>query len=462
MAAVQSISKKKLFSFFLAIIMFMLIFISRPFGLSSNQSLLFGAVVMTIVFWATSCIKRLYACIFLLLFAVCFSGISPLKIFAFPLSSNFYLILASFLLSECINKSNLTSRIANSLLRFCKKPIHFLMTAFLLNIILLFLMPQPFPRVIILSAVFTKYLQDRQFPFATIQVIIFAVFIATMPCSMIILNGDIILNYAALSFSSISVSWIQWALYMAVPSFVTAVLMCALFLLVFKREIFLSSASYNVIESPSQKTPFTRDELLSGIILSLVIASWVTESLHGISPTVTALVGVAFMFCLRLLSFSDLKSINVEIMFFMTAAFSIGAILVGNGTGMKILDVISHFITTDYLGANGYNLLAVALLMIVFHLLLGSVTATLSIILPCILLPGTPFPVAFSVGMTAYIAGTLYALLPFHHATLIFGLGLKPGYAPSKVTRYGLAMTFLIFPVIAGIYIPWWRFTGLF
>ncbi len=460
----KGISKRNLLFVLCGGVLFLLIVLLRPFDLSFAQALSIAAVVVALLFWATECIKSIYTSILLLLFFLIFSGIAPAKILNFPLSPNFYLVIASFLLSEGVSKSLLSNRIANFLLSYCKKPLHFVLTAFLLNFILLFLMPHPYARVIMLGSLFTAYLREKVLPDGTKRVIIFSVFVFATCCSMCFLNGDVLFNNTLMSLASANLTWGEWAKFMFVPSFLTSVVVFLVFPAAFRKELFLKPEEYDLHPSKKisgERHPFSRAEILSGGILFFVIAGWISQPLHHVPPAIIGAIGVILMILLKLLSFHDFRCINISIMVFVTAAFSIGAVLTGNGAGVKIFEFLSRYVSTDFLGNGGYNLLIVCLITMAFHMLLGSSLTTVSVVIPCMLSGGSSLSLSLLISFTAYATCMPHYILPFHHSTIMLGMGTGAGYKTSEVARYGLFMTFLILPIFACFYIPWWKFVGL-
>src|SRR5690554_3919679 len=104
----------------------------QPLGMSLNQSIILGTLILVLIWWTTGIVNRTYASIFLLLVFSIF-GSTPLKeIFKFPLSSNFYMIALSFLLSQGIVNSNVANRLSNFILnKYGNTPYKLIFMSFL-------------------------------------------------------------------------------------------------------------------------------------------------------------------------------------------------------------------------------------------------------------------------------------------------------------------------------------------
>ena len=106
------------------------------------------------------------------------------------------------------------------------------------------------------------------------------------------------------------------------------------------------------------------------------------------------------------------------------------------------------------------QLLVIIVITMCMHLVLGSNTTTLSVVLPALMaICGSVMPVQ-EVFFIAYISLTAHFLLPFHAVSLMIGVG--NGYFPSSyATKFGLPMMILIIVGIFLIFLPYWNIVGL-
>lgn len=128
----------------------------------------------------------------------------------FPLSDNLILVVASYLLSQGIINSKVADKFADYVLRkYCNTSVKLVVMSFILGTVLIFVIPQPFPRVIILSSIYLNFLR----------------------------NSDVIINNAVQGFGYISLTFTEWSTRMTLPSIVTTVIVMLTFIFVFKKNL---------------------------------------------------------------------------------------------------------------------------------------------------------------------------------------------------------------------------------
>lgn len=427
-----------------------------PFNLSLMQGGILAAVVLAATWWATGIVNKNAASIILLAVFILFSD-APLKtVLKFPLSVNFYLIIFAFLISEGITKSQLTKRISKSLLaKFGHTPARLVLLSFVLGIILIFFIPQPFPRVILVSSLYVQFLKDQEVTGPAVPAFLFSIYIASTCTTMMFLTGDVLLNYIALQMGEVSISWIQWAIYMTLPSTIISLIMYVIYMTVFKKD--LSYVSFKANYKNQTQEPLSRDEKRAFIILIFVLVLWMTEPLHRINPAWVGFAGAAAMYLSGLIEVKDIKKINLSLLIFLTAAFSIGGVMNQSGVAEKIFSRMVVFLPEP--GSLLYITFLIGIVM-VLHLFLGSSVTTISVALPGLIgiSKGMLNPVIIT--LIVYTAVSIHYLLPFHHVTILIGAG-ENHYSNSHVIRYGAVLTILVFLAVLFIEIPWWRLMGL-
>lgn len=429
----------------------------NPLGLEFNQQIVFGSLLLTVLSWAFQAISQSVAAIFLLAVFSIF-GMTPLQqVFKFPLSDNFITIAMSFLMSQAIVNSGIAARLADTLLaRFVKKPMDLMWVGIAANFLLMFLIPQPFSRTILLAAIFVEYIRRHQLPRATSEIIMLNLFVTAVTTLMMFLTADVILNKFAVEMSGTDISWFEWAKWMAVPSFVTTLIMSGL-LIVMNRKVFEVA-----LGRPSAKTgedmdpehivshsPLRRSEK---IVLALVLATvglWMTESLHGISSAWVAVACVAGLALFTgTLKLKDLKSLNFPLMLFLTAAFSIGSVMQASGISAAMFSVFRM----DTLVGTSWLEPAIIGLNAVIHQLVGSTVTSLSITVPGLraIVGEALNPIA--IMFMSYVTVNLHFFLPFQQIVLLIGI---EHYNTRHILKIGVVMTFLTPIIVLLLYRPW-------
>jgi len=350
----------------------------------------------------------------------------------------------------------LAERISYYLLgRLGYTPYRMVLVSFLLGAVLVFFIPQPFPRVIIMSGIYIQFLKGQRVDNRGYCTLLFSIYAASTVTSMMFLNGDVLLNYSVLQIGGINLSWMKWALYMTVPSLIIGLLMYLLFLLIFRKD--LRSMTFRPINNQGMDKSLSFQEKRALAILISILALWMTEPLHSVNAAWISAAGAMAMYFTGLVEGKDLKKVNINLLLFLTAAFSIGGVLNSTGTAQLIFSDLLRIIP-DSSSAAYY--LSITCIIMSLHMFLGSAITTLSVGLPGLLSasPGGLNPIVIT--LILYTAVSNHYLLPFHHATIMIGAG-ENHYSNYHVIKYGAGMTALVLMSVLLIQLPWWRFLGL-
>ncbi|WP_156782361.1 SLC13 family permease [Geosporobacter ferrireducens] len=432
-----------------------LIVLVRPLEMSIRQSLLLACLLLTITWWTTNVIKKNYASLFLLgTFLI--EGSSTLRtIFRFPLSSNFFVIACSFLLSQGIVNSNVANRISKKILnRYGRTPYQLIALSFILSFIINFLIPQPFSRVILIAGIYTQFLSQMNISSRTKEILLYSIFVASTSTSMLFINGDIVLNNSALEFGRISIGWIEWAVNMGLPSLLTTLIMGISFCIVFRRD--LKESLFIEPEGGWEGTKPSDKEKIATLIMVVVVLLWATETYHHINSAVVAIIGTLAMFVCGILGWKDVKRVNIDLLLFLTVAYAIGSVLNESGIAHIIYGNLVNIFPKEY---SPLYMLIIILTVMGLHMVLGSSITTLSVAVPGLIELTKGKMEAVPLVLLAYIIVNIHYLLPFHHVTIMIGAGEY--YTTKTVFRYGLVQTMIVLMVAFMIYIPWWRLIGI-
>jgi len=506
----------------------------HPFATSTKQAFVLGSLFTVVLWWATGWVKRDHASLALIaVFLLC--GDTPAKaVLNFPLSGNIVMIAAAYLLSEGIVKSGAADAFSEYILgRYCKTYAHMVAASFVLCALLIFAIPQPFPRVVLLSAIYTNYLKQHRISGEKRSAVLFSIFVAATVTSLLFLNGDIVANYAALEFAGVSLSFAAWAKYMAVPTLGASLLTLLAYVGVFRKELagaleddeagathvpdiseaaaayvpdsngtgaihmpdFIDAGATRVQDSSDAGAAYVLDSSdgeaahwpasngiggpcapLAGSSMEhckpkldkkgkralfatgTVVLLWLSEPVHGYNAAAVAAAGVGLMFALRLLGLKDVRVISGSLLLFLTAQFAIGRVLVASGIAEQMRGALSAVLPDV---ACVWFLPAVALLVMLVHMLLGGVITTLSFSIPMLLVIADGVYAPEFVALFVLASAGYHFLLPFHHVTVMIGFG--SGYYENRhVLRFGTVISVVVFASLFLLYIPWWKLTGLF
>ena len=451
----RKINTKKLVCFFLTLPLPLLLFLLRPLGMTVQQSGVLAALVLVILWWVTGAVEKTIASVLLLLVFLLLSGAPPRTVFTFPLSENFLMIVFSFLFSQGVANSGLVGKLVEPpLSRFARTPLRLLLFMILAAAIMIFIIPQPFSRIILLSLIFQNYFDRLGLEPPLRSALLFGLYFFSILVNMTTLQGDIILNEALLTMGGVTISGGEWVRYMALPTLVYLILAAALYCLVFRKLL----KSYRPAP-PDEGKPaaLTGKEKRNLVFLAAVVLLWATESVHGISGTLVVTISTALMFPLGLLRLPDLKSVNIKLLVFLTAAFAIGGSLKACGVADKVFSLLLPLFPTSF--GPGYALVVLAVSMLL-HTLLGSNITTMSVVVPGLMTIGAGVAPEGALLFLIYIAVCGQFLLPFHHVILLLGEG-KGCYSVKELLRVGIPNTLLTILCALFLYLPWWNLLGL-
>jgi sodium-dependent dicarboxylate transporter 2/3/5 len=428
----------------------LIIAILRPFGLELYQSILLAVLLLCIAWWSIGCFKRWIVSLLLLAVFTLF-GRTPLKqVYMFPLSDNFLTILFSFFFCRGVMSSGVISKLMSPLLkRFISGWFSYAVFILVCNLICMYLIPQPFARVMILAAIFKGYLDNVSQDRDTDRILMFAVYAVSIASNMMLLQGDIIVNYSAMTMAGLETDAWLWIKSMALPSFVLTVIIITAMRLVFKKE--LRGFSLKKERAPLER--LTRRDIGMLTIIGVTVLLCATEAFHGLQAGWIMAAASVVMLIFRYISWRDWKCVNYDLLLFLTAAFSIGVVMKQTGIANAIFTRLSAILPS---AMNIACLLLILLVSVIVHMLLGSSVTSLSVLIAGLasVFTGSLLPIV----LTVYIACYSHYILPFHNVMLLVGDGQ---FTKSYVMRMGCLLTAVIPAAVVCLYIPWWMITGV-
>jgi di/tricarboxylate transporter len=434
----------------------LLIILIKPLGMDLNQSILIAGFTLTIIWWTSGIVDKTYASIFLLVIFVIFGQTPIKKVFHFPLSETFITLIFSFLFSQGISNSKLADKLLQPVLfKYAKSLPKLLISIFIIQIAMIFIIPQPFSRVIIISIILTEFFNKIDLEDRTKEVLLFWLYASSVHVNMFMIRGDIILNNALMTIASYPLDEFTWMQYMLVPSFIFYLLVIGGFLLVFKKDLKKYNVKTDIREIVPEKLD-KKEKLQLFIIISIVVA-WAAESVHGISGTAIVVTGTIIMFLMKLLGRKDLKTVNVKLLIFLTAAFSIGNVLRTSGTSDILFSGFINMFPKEF---NIYYVFFIFLTSAGLHMVFGSNMTTLSVVIPGLLTIGSGLVKTEIMMFIIYFSVCSHYVLPFHNVIMMIGDGNRH-YRGETMLKFAPALTGVVTISILFIYMNWWRVAGL-
>lgn len=419
--------------------------------------------LFAVVWWAAGVTAPVWTTMTLLLGYVALGVAGPETVFGFLATPLFWLMWSAFLLVAAMTQSGLASRIAGGLLRRWRGGYTGLvLLAYSASLLLSPLVPIPFPRSLLVMVVFDAVLQRAGATPRQRAAVGFAVFTSATATSGALLTGDAVLNGAALQIAGARLTWLQWALHMAVPSLLMAGMMLLTHLALFRPTERISPAP--ALRSKGEKTPMSPAEWRTLLAIGIALLLWATDAFHEIHP---AWAGLAAVLALALpvggqpvLTVDDLvQRANWPILLYVTGAASIGAVAAQTGLALYLGGRLLPAAIPQHPMLMGLLLGGVTM---VGHLFLGSSLSTMAVILPVLATYAKAggWPVE-AVALTVYSAVAMHYVLPFQAVPVLVGAGEAGGYGHRETLRFALPLTLLALLLVGVIQPLWWQWTGL-
>ncbi len=432
----------------------LIILLASPFGMTFNQSIILASLLFVLTTWVNGAMPRYLSSILLLTSFLLFSGAPAKKLLYFALSDSFYIIIFSFLLSEGIVKSGLIDKILKPYIgRFARTPIKLLLIVPILAFIMIYLIPQPFSRLLIHAMIIREYLEGIDSKPKLKELLLFLVFLISLIVDSLVLKGDLIINIGFINSSGLHFTDWVWSKYLTIPGL--GMLLLTLITIV----ILHGKTLAEYIPPPKQKPTLnlSSEEKINFAIIGVTVLLWATENTHPIPGLAIIVMGTIFMFIRGVLSFKDLKIIEWPLMIFLIATFSIGAAMTGSGVAEILFGRLSTLFPQEF---SVGMIMAIILGSMAVHMVLGSVVTSMSVAIPGMIIATSGALNEVALSLIIFVSIFPHFILPFHNVQLVVGEGY--GFFNSKtVTQFGILMTVITIISIFLFYIPWWKLIGI-
>ena len=401
-------------------------------GLMPDGKKCLAMSLCAVCWWATGAMHPGYTALALLAGYTLFldSELVPAAtVFGLWTTPTMYLVVGGFLIAKAVEASGLGRRAALAFIsRFTRSYGGMVFSCYLLGLLLSFVIPHPWPRSFLLLSVMSHAARSAGLSQKAAANLKLAVFVASVPASMILLTGDSTLNPLIGGFAGTTVSWLQWLVYMGPPGLLALALTGTVQLLSYRQREAFQLDLVQVRRQLADLGKLTRPEMRVIAVMAAAVLFWITDSLHGLHPGWIALIA-ALSFAVPPHALLDAKSwsgVNLGTLFFLCAALAM-------------------------------------LICMALHMALGSALAVLGIACPAIISFGTAAGIApLAAALIAYTSVSLHWLLPFHHMNLLVGCGDDGGgFEKKDVLRLGVPQTAVVAAVVL-FEVFWWDIIGIF
>ncbi|WPV52771.1 hypothetical protein [Clostridioides difficile] len=169
--------------FYMTVIVTIILYFSLNYSFNIKFSICLS--FLTILIWAVDSVEKTFVALFFVILAFIFN-IAPIKvILQFLFTENFYIIILAYIITNAVTKTGVAKIISEKLiLNTVNTPKKMILLSYILGILLIFFIPQPFPRVILVSAFYKEFLKEQQITEDSKSILLFSIFTASTFTSM--------------------------------------------------------------------------------------------------------------------------------------------------------------------------------------------------------------------------------------------------------------------------------------
>jgi anion transporter len=418
-------------------------------------------VLFAVTWWAFSVVPPAFTSLILIV-VLLLTGIGGAQqVLGFWAGPMAWLMVGAFLIARAVTESGLAKRISLVLMKdFLDSYTALVAAIYILNALLALVVPLPFPRAFLIMALVREIIERAELEEKTAAVLGFAVFAGSVPGSMMFLTGEAVLNPITASFAG-GISWLGWFTLMFVPSVAAGLLMFAAHMVVFPVQEEVAVKREYLLQELQELGRFSGEELRTLFWVGAALLFWMTDSWHGIHPgwvALAAAAGMALPWVGGVLGEQDIvEGVDWPVLLFATGALAVGT--VGTATGLAEW-LVARLVPASLPQSAVLLLFLVGVAGFVLHLFIGSVLATLSMLVPAVVAfaVGQELP-AFAPPLIIYTTAVMGFALPFHNLMILVGAGETGGFSERETLRFFPAQTLVTLLVVA-LEIAWWVVLG--
>lgn len=435
----------------------------QPAGMTLDQGMIFGIVVITLALWGTGLVPGYVASTFLFV-ALILTGLSgPQEVFSSFSSTAIWLVVAGFVIGAAITQTGLGARIGTLAGPHLSKSYAALIGGLMiLGMALGFVMPSSLGRAAVLVPVGMALADslglEQGSPGRTGVAIIIAIG-TNMPSFAILPSNipNIILSGVAEQSLGTHFSYADYLLlHYPVLGVIKSVFIVALVLYFFPARVSVASQT----AAPQAGSSRTQWALLA--ILLVTLGFWSTDQLHGINA---AWVGLAAALVLMIPQLGFLSppafktAVDFSMILFVAGALTLGTVVNSSGLG----DIVAHSVLSVLPFQEGSDFLNFMSLS-----LLGIVTSVFTTApgMPAVLAPFAPElaqTTGFSLNavLMTQVIGFSTILFPYQVGPLIVAMGLA-GESTRPLLKVTLSLFVVTFLMLLPLNYMWWKLLGQF
>ena len=254
-------------------------------------------------------------------------------------------------------------------------------------------------------------------------------------------------------------SWTRWFILMSIPFYANLVVGGTLVYLYYRAGFRLDGAADI---GPLATSPVHLPEVKAALITLGTALLWFTDFLHGLPPTVPALIALAIILTpgIGVLGWRDFeRNLGWSNFFAIATSLSLANALVASGAAAWF----SHVLVGGVEGVRGTPLLALLALAgasALVRLAVANISGYLALVIPVAMATGESLGLNPLVcGMTAVVVGDSVIYYPAQSTSSVF-IFQRANLGAFQVFRFGVVMTLVAIAVLFAIVLPYWSLVG--
>lgn len=452
----------RLFFFVLILMLVLVLLLFPPASLSAEESKTAALVVLAIGLWATGILLEHLTALLFFFFAMLFSISPPQVIFSGFATTAFWLVFSGLVIGVGITETGLGNRIAGKVVVHLNGSYFRLIGGLVvMGVLFAFLMPSPVGRVVLLIPIalrIANYFGFKRGSNGYIGVLLAVTLSTVVPAFTVLPANGVNMILAGMSETQYGISILYGDyLFLNFPVFgiLKAVALVFVILRLYPDKPRIDKAGELIKVGRIKR----KEETLS-IIIVVLLALWMTDFIHKISPAWISLGGAILLLMpgLQIVGSREFtEKINFGSLFYLAGIFGIGGVVSHSGLG----DVLADKLITSLPFSEGKPFLNYVLLS------LSSSFMALIATLPGV--PAVMTPISDSLAqVTGLPLKTVIMTQVFGFSTTFFPYQVPSIVIGIQMSGEKLSVSAKLFLALAGISVIfllpinyfWWKIYG--
>lgn len=459
-------------SILLAISVFLFLYLGLPDTFPNTAKIMTAIVGLGVILWALEPIPMGLTAFIILILMLLFNQADPTVVFSGFASPATHLVIGGMMIAGAVNETALVKRVTYLILkRWGGDSKGMLGSLIIIQQIQAFFIPSTAVRttlILPISAMIIKTVDAKPGSNLRKMIMLGVAYGGNISGTAIMTAavGNILTVELLARFADIKITYFEWFLY-TFPLWV--ILIPAIWLLLLKiYPLPKEQRTFPMVKEEMKVKirdlgPVNKREIRCLSILLIIVGLWVTETIHGMHPSIPALIGAVLMTLpgIGVATWDHVVKINYNTVLLLSVTLSMGYGLIDSGA----VSIISDYLSVDWVLKLVQRPLVAAIIVIllaqILHKMVSNVSAAVVTLIPMTISVAAnanidPLAMAFTAGLTS-LYGFLLAVETMPNI-LVHSTGLVSQRDFLKPGLYATVITVLATILIAS---TWWKIIGL-